>query len=108
MILKTKYGTEINTDEIGQGYGQFGEYMRKHVDSEWGMGKQREITKTSQYKVTVSGVANVSGTIYIEAESEDDARQQALKESENIDWDFVYSGYVDDIEVYEVIKQDDD
>ena len=36
MILKTKYGTEIDTAEIGEGYGKFGEYMRKYIDKEWG------------------------------------------------------------------------
>ena len=42
--MKTKYGQEINPDNFPY-YGQFGNYVRQTIDSEWGMGKEREITK---------------------------------------------------------------
>lgn len=40
--MKTKYGQEINPDDFPY-YGQFGNYVRQNIDSEWGMGKERDI-----------------------------------------------------------------
>lgn len=103
MILKTKYGTEINTDEIGEGYGKFGEYMRKNIDKEWGMDKHREITKTKRYRVELSGTATVYAIADIEAESKKDAEEIALKEAKSYDWTILdETNDIDDIEVCDV------
>lgn len=105
MILKTKYGTEINTDEIGEGYGKFGDYMRKYIDKEWGMAKQREVTHTKKYRVTLSGYAEVTGIIDVEAENEEEAKTLAMKEKDFIDWDVEYNSTVDSVEVYDIQEQ---
>lgn len=105
MILKTKYGTEINTAEIGEGYGKFGDYMRKYVDKEWGMAKQREVTHTKKYRVILSGYAEVTGVIDIEAENEEEAKTLAVKEKDFIDWDIEYNSTVDSVEVYDIQEQ---
>lgn len=105
MILKTKYGTEINTDEIGESYGKFGDYMRKYIDKEWGMAKQREVTHTKKYRVTLSGYAEVTGIIDVEAENEEEAKTLAMKEKDFIDWDIEYNSTVDSVEVYDIQEQ---
>lgn len=33
-MMKTKYGEEINPDDFPY-FGQFGDYVRKNIDSEW-------------------------------------------------------------------------
>lgn len=107
MILKTKYGREINTDEIGKGFGEFGKYMRKYVDKDWGMAKQREITHTKRYSVTLSGYAEVTGVVCVEAENEEEARELALKEK-FVDWDIEYNSDVDNIEVYDCEEDEEE
>lgn len=102
MILKTKYGTEIDTAEIGEGYGKFGEYMRKYIDKEWGMAKEREANKTKQYRVVLSGYAEVTGVVMIEAKDEEEAEELAVKEKDTIDWDIEYNSGVDSVEVYDI------
>lgn len=102
MILKTKYGTEINTDEIGEGFGAFGKYMRENIDKEWGMDKQREFTKTKKYKVELSATATVYTTEYIEAENKQAATEIALKEAKNYNWIILDEATdLDDIDVNE-------
>ena len=105
MILKTKYGTEIDTAEIGEGYGKFGEYMRKYIDKEWGMAKEREANKTKQYRVTLSGYAEVTGVVMIEAKDEEEAKELAVKEKDTIDWDIEYNSVVDCVEVYDIEEE---
>lgn len=81
--MKTKYGKEINPDDFPY-FGQFGDYVRKNVDSEWGKDKEREITKKRKYEVYLNAVAEVSTVIFLEAESEEEAeeiaKQKAKKE----------------------------
>ena len=43
-MMKTKCGEEINPDDFPY-FGQFGDYVRKNIDSEWGKYKERETTK---------------------------------------------------------------
>lgn len=82
-MMKTKYGKEINPDDFPY-FGQFGDYVRKNVDSEWGKDKEREITKKRKYEVYLNAVAEVSTVIFLEAESEEEAeeiaKQKAKKE----------------------------
>lgn len=47
--MKTKYGKEINPDDFPY-FGQFGDYVRKNIDSEWGKDKEREITKKAEVR----------------------------------------------------------
>lgn len=108
MILKTKYGTKIDTAEIGEGYGKFGEYMRKYIDKEWGMAKEREVTHTKKYRVTLSGYAEVTGVIMVDAKDEEEAKELAVKEKDTIDWDIEYNSGVDSVEVYDIEEETED
>lgn len=65
-MMKTKYGEEINPDDFPY-FGQFGDYVRKNIDSEWGKDKEREITKKRKYEVYLNAVAEVSMVIFLEA-----------------------------------------
>lgn len=47
--MKTKYGEEIDPNDFPFA-GQFGDYVRKNIDSEWGMEKKRELTKNGNMK----------------------------------------------------------
>lgn len=91
-ILKTKYGAEINTDDFK--YYGFGNYVRKNIDKNWGLGKSSEQNKTKIYRVTL--VASVSATAYctktVEAENEKEAEEFAKEDVNRSDWE------VDDIE----------
>lgn len=86
-ILKTKYGTEIDTDKFK--YFGFGDYVRKNIDENWGLGKSLEQNKTKQYRVTL--VASVSATAYctkrVEAESEEEAEEIAKEDVHRYDWE---------------------
>lgn len=64
--MKTKYGKEINPDDFPY-FGQFGDYVRQNIDSEWGKDKEREITKKRKYEVHLNAIAEVSMIIFIEA-----------------------------------------
>lgn len=75
-MIKTKYGEEINPDDFPY-FGQFGNFVRKNIDSEWGKGKEREITKKRKYEVSLNAVAEVSAWTIVEAESEEDAKEIA-------------------------------
>lgn len=54
--MKTKYGKDINPDDFPY-FGQFGDYVRKNIDREWGKDKEREITKKRKYEVFLSAAA---------------------------------------------------
>lgn len=46
-MMKTKYGEEINPDDFPFA-GQFSNYVRQNIDSEWGKEKERELTKKTE------------------------------------------------------------
>ena len=109
MIVKTKYGSEIETDDF-KGYGQFKKFVQDHYDKDWGKNKEKE-TKT--YTITFVGTANVYATKEIEAYSEEDARAQAEKMrfevmSQDFDWEMNCYSDVDDIDVDEIECDEDD
>lgn len=56
--MKTKYGQDINPDDFPY-YGQFGNYVRQNIDSEWGMGKEREITKKRRLRGLLKECKNI-------------------------------------------------
>lgn len=102
-MMKTKYGKEINPDDFPY-FGQFGDYVRKNIDSEWGKDKEREITKTRTYEVLLS--ASVSGTayatLYVDAENAEEAEKTAKETVNRGDWQFDDVEDVDDISVESV------
>lgn len=79
-MMKTKYGKEINPDDFPY-FGQFGDYVRQNIDSEWGKDKEREITKKRKYEVHLNAVAEVSMIIFIEAENEEEAEEIAKQKA---------------------------
>lgn len=101
-ILKTRNGTEIDTD--GFKYYGFGDYVRKNIDENWGLGKSVEQNKTKIYRVTL--VASVSATAYctktVEAESEEEAEEIAKEDVSRFDWEIDTIDDVDDIDVDDV------
>lgn len=86
-MMKTKYGKEINPDDFPY-FGQFGDYVRKNIDSEWGKDKEREITKKRKYEVYLNAVAEVSMVIFLEAGSEEEAEEIAKQKAKKnySDW----------------------
>lgn len=74
--MKTKYGQEINPDDFPYA-GQFCAYVRANIDPEWGMGKEREITKKRKYRVDLGATAQVSTIVYIDAVDEEEAKTLA-------------------------------
>ena len=103
MIVRTKYGSEIETEDF-KGYGQFKKYVQDHYDKDWGKNKEKE-TKT--YTITFVGTANVYATKEIEAYSEEDARGQAEKMARDtppseFDWEYSFNSDTDDVEVDEI------
>ncbi len=108
MIVKTKYGAEIETDDF-KGYGQFKKFVQDHYDKDWGKNKDKA-TKT--YTVTFVGTTSVYAREEIEAYSEEDARAQAedmLRTSKNdFDWEMNCYSDVDDIEVDDIESEADD
>ena len=109
-MMKTKYGEEINPDDFPY-FGQFGDYVRKNIDSEWGKDKERETTKKREYEVLLS--ASVSGTayatLYVDAESPEEAEEIAKETINRDDWQFDDMEDVEDISVESVeeCKSDD-
>ena len=89
--MKTKYGQEINPDDFPYA-GQFCAYVRANIDPEWGMGKEREITKKRKFSVYINAIAEVSAIITVNAENEEEAKELAKDKTSNCDWD------VDDVD----------
>ena len=104
--MKTKYGQDINPDDFPY-YGQFGNYVRQTIDSEWGMGKEREITKKRKFSVYLNATADVSATITVNAETEEEAKDLAIDKVSNCDWD-VDDVATSSIEVLDVSEEEDE
>lgn len=109
MIIKTKYGSEIETDDF-KGYGEFKKYVQSHFDKDWGKSTQKE-TKT--YTVTFVGTANVYARKEIEAYNEEDAKGQAKKmlkdlRSDEFDWEMNCYSDVDNIDIDDVECDEDE
>ena len=102
--MKTKYGQEINPDDFPY-YGQFGNYVRSTIDSEWGMGKEREITKKRRYRVDLGAMAQVSTTVYVDAADEEEAKTLAEESARGWAVDDVD---VATIEVFNVCDEEDE
>lgn len=64
--MKTKYGEEIDPNDFPFA-GQFGDYVRKNIDPEWGMEKKRELTKKRKYEISLNAVADGLTQIYEQA-----------------------------------------
>lgn len=107
MKLKTLYGQEIDTDLIGNSFGDFGNYVRAHFDKEWGMSEKREATGTKKYTVSLGGTATVSGIYTVDAHDEEEARLLAIKQKEMIDWEIDFGTSVDDVEVFDVEENEE-
>ncbi len=88
--MKTKYGQDINPDDFPY-YGQFGNYVRSTIDPERGIAKEREITKKRKFSVYINAIAEVSATITVNAENEEEAKELAKElakdKTSNCDWD---------------------
>jgi len=111
-IIRTKWGDEINTDELPQGYGNFTRYIQKHYDPLFG----KQTTDKTKYKVTLSATKEVTARTYliVEADSKKDAEHEALKKVNGIDkyqfdWeDTNDSLFIDDIEIEDCEEQEDE
>ena len=104
--MKTKYGQDIYPDDFPFA-GQFSDYVRANIDSEWGMGKEREITKKRKFSVYLNATAEVSATITVNAENEEEAEELAIDKVSSCDWD-VDDVATSSIEVLDVSKKDDE
>lgn len=102
--MKTKYGQGINPDDFPY-YGQFGNYVRQTIDSEWGMGKEREITKKRKYRVDLGAMAQVSTTVYVDAADEEEAKTLAEESARGWAVDDVDEAT---IEVFNVCEKEDE
>lgn len=104
MILKTKYGKEINTDDF-KFYG-FGDYMRKNHDKEWGSNLPE---KTKMFEVEL--VCQISGTgvafVNVTAKDEKEAEEIAKEEVSRIDWEVDIDDY-DCVRAVNVEEKSDD
>lgn len=96
-MMKTKYGEEINPDNFPY-FGQFGDYVRKNIDSEWGKDKERKITKKRKYEVFLSAAADVSSVMYVDAEDENEASISAQQKANDWIIDFVRGIFVESVE----------
>ena len=107
-ILKTKYGTEINTDDFK--YYGFGDYVRKHIDPDWGNKKSREQNKTKKYKVSLSAIVSASAYCikYVDAKDEQEAEEIAQEDLCSFDWEIDTIDDVDDIEIDDVEEVGED
>lgn len=103
--MKTKYGQDINPDDFPYA-GQFSNFVRKNIDSDWGKEKEREITKKRKYKVYLNAVAEVSAWTTVEAESEENAEEIAKEKlKENLsDWNIDTLG---DVTVWDIEEECD-
>lgn len=108
-MIKTKYGEEINPDDFPY-FGQFGSYVRKNIDSDWGKDKEREITKKRKYKVylTASVGGSAYATLHVDAENTEEAEEIAKETVSKFDWEFDELEDVDDISVESVEECDTD
>lgn len=104
--MKTKYGQDINPDNFPY-YGQFGNYVRQNIDSEWGMDKEREITKKRRFSVYLNATADVSATITVNAENEEEAKELAIDKVSNCDWD-VDDVATSSIEVLDISEEENE
>lgn len=104
--MKTKYGKEINPDDFPFA-GQFGDYVRQNIDSEWGMEKEREITKKRKFSVYLNATADVSATITVNAETEEEAKELAKDKVSDYDWG-VDDVATSSIEVLDVCEEEDE
>lgn len=102
--MKTKYGQEINPGDFPY-YGRFGNYVRQTIDSEWGMGKEREITKKRKYRVDLGAIAQVSTTVYIDAVDKEEAKTLAGESARGWAVDDVAEAT---IEVFNVCEEEDE
>lgn len=82
--MKTKYGKEINPDDFPY-FGQFGDYVRQNIDSEWGKDKEREITKKHKFRVVLGATVAASAVTYAEAENKEEAEEIAVKKRHKLD-----------------------
>lgn len=108
--MKTKYGQEINPDDFPYA-GQFCAYVRANIDPERGMAKEREITKKRKFSVYINATAEVSATITVNAENEEEAKELAKElakdKTSNCDWN-VDDVATSSIEVFFVESCQDD
>lgn len=107
--MKTKYGEEIDPNDFPFA-GQFGDYVRKNIDSEWGKDKEREITKKRKYEISLNAVAEVSTMTIVEAESEEDAEEIAKEKlkGNRSDWSIDTIGNIAVWNIEEECDTDDD
>ena len=96
-MMKTKYGKEINPHDFPFA-GQFSDYVRKNIDSEWGKEKERELTKKRKYEVLLSASADVTSVMYVDAESEEEAVILALEHANDWIVDLVRGVSVESVE----------
>lgn len=75
--------------------------------SEWGMGKEREITKKRKFSVYLNATADVSATITVKAETKEEAKDLAIDKVSNCDWD-VDDVATSSIEVLYVCEEEDE
>lgn len=108
-ILKTIDGDEIDTEKIPQGFGSFTKYVQENYDKNWG--KHTEAKNRFNVKLTARKSVSVYTNITVEAETQKQAEEKALKQASNqssMDWDENLDDDIYDIEVEEVEEAEDD
>lgn len=108
MILKAANGKEIDLTQFdGKPYGAFTDYVRRNIDSKWGMGNEVD-SGPAKYCITFKATKIVPcyTTLEIEADTEDEAREKGLREAyrqqNTLLWEDGVDEDINDIEVDEV------
>lgn len=111
-ILKTKWGEEINTDELPQGYGHFTKFVQENFDKNFGKGTDTK----PKYNVTINArrEVNVYTEVTVEAEDRKEAEKIALEQVRKDKYGFTWNDYcngdefIDSIEVDSVEEVEDE
>ena len=103
-ILKTIDGREIDTAQF-KGYGEFTRYVQEHIDRNFG----KNTTANNKWVVTISGKKNVVAYIKVEATTEKEAGNLALKKAESKPWEIDWEDSVnDDVDCLDVSECEED
>ena len=109
-ILKTKWGEEINTDELPQGYGHFTKFVQKNIDPDFGRndpkGERKYVAEVSARKTV-----DVYDTITVYAMSMEEAKEKVRQKMREKDvcWSDGCDEEIEDETIDEIkMKEDED
>lgn len=74
-ILKTKWGEEINTEELPQGYGHFTKFVQENIDPDFGRNDPK-VERKYVAEVLARKTVYVYDTITVYAMSMDEAKEK--------------------------------